>query len=181
MKRIIISAIGGIGQDAKDAISILGSILKTERENIEDRRNIFYNPTIFKKITSPIINRLKEPLSKKALIRVETARALGRIGMNSEEAVINLEYALIDPKAIVRKESALSLGKLGSSASIAVPSLIKALKDKNPDVRWRASEALGLIRISTEEVISGLNSLIHDKCDYVCEAAINSIDDLTEE
>ncbi|MBA7700440.1 hypothetical protein ES703_109154 [subsurface metagenome] len=59
--------------------------------------------------------------------------------------------------------------------------MLNALKDKNPDVRWRSSEALGLIGVNTENVISNLNTLIHDKCDYVCESAINALDSLTEE
>ncbi|GAG32676.1 unnamed protein product [marine sediment metagenome] len=54
------------------------------------------------------------------------------------------------------------------------------MEDRNPDVRWRTSEALGKIGLKTEEIISSLNILIHDKCDYVCESAINAIDDLTE-
>jgi HEAT repeat protein len=56
-----------------------------------------------------------------------------------------------------------------------------ALDDLNPDVRWRASEALGNIGMSNEEIIARLNGLIHDKCDYVCESAINAIDILTEQ
>ncbi|MFX0135851.1 MAG: HEAT repeat domain-containing protein [Candidatus Hodarchaeota archaeon] len=118
---------------------------------------------------------------RKASIRVEAARALGKMGIDSEEAILALEKALNDPKSNVRRESALSLGKLGSLAKIAVPSLVKALNDKNPDVRWRASEALGFIGVNTEDVISSLNELIHDECDYVCESAINALDSLTEE
>ena len=74
-----------------------------------------------------------------------------------------------------------SLGKLGSNASAALTALINTLNDKDPDVRWRSSEALGLIGASTEDVLSGLNSLVHDKCDYVCESAINALDSLTGE
>jgi HEAT repeat protein len=70
---------------------------------------------------------------------------------------------------------------LGSSATTAVPSLIEALEDRKPDVRWRASEALGVIGVNTDHIISSLNILIHDKCDYVCESAINAIDNLTEQ
>ena len=114
-------------------------------------------------------------------IKVEIARALGNIGKDSEEAISILEYALVDLKSTVRREAALSLGKLGSSATIAVPSLIKALDDINPDVRWRASEALGILGITNEEIISRLNSLIHDKCDYVCESAINALDLLSDQ
>ena len=60
-------------------------------------------------------------------------------------------------------------------------SLTKAINDRNPDVRWRASEALGMIGVDSDEVLSSLNSLIHDKCDYVCEAALIAIDKIKKE
>jgi HEAT repeat protein len=119
--------------------------------------------------------------SGKKFARVEAARSLGLIGIGVEISISALKNALSDPKSVVRREAALSLGKIGLSSKLAIYELINALNDKNPDVRWRASEALGSIGISTEEVLSGLNSLIHDECDYVCEAAINAIDNLTEE
>ncbi|MFX0018420.1 MAG: HEAT repeat domain-containing protein [Promethearchaeota archaeon] len=126
-----------------------------------------------------IIDLLKTKVNAK--IRAEMARTLGKIGINSEQAVLALEGTLNDPKSIVRREAALALGKIGSLATRAVPTLVKSLQDKNADVRWRASEALGFIGVNTNEVISNLNSLIHDECDYVCESAINAIDSLTEE
>ena len=69
---------------------------------------------------------------------------------------------------------------MGSSATNAVPMLVSALSDKNPDVRWRASEALGMIGVDTDEVTSSLDELIHDKCDYVCEAAIMAIEQIKQ-
>ncbi|NVM35543.1 MAG: HEAT repeat domain-containing protein [Candidatus Lokiarchaeota archaeon] len=175
MKNILISALGGIGTEAKEALPNLIDFLKLPDQEIE------YIPTFTNKLKRNIATFFKDPFSNKASIRVESARALGKVGINSEEAVYALEKALNDPKKIVRREAALSIGKLGSSANIAIPSLIKALKDENPDVRWRVSEALGLIGVDTEDVIDGLKELIHDECDYVCESAINALDNLTEE
>ena len=117
----------------------------------------------------------------KMSIRIEAARALGEIGIDSEDSLNALELALNDPISKVRREAALSIGKLGSLAKNGIPSLLKALKDTNPDVRWRSSEALGVIGVKTEDVISSLDTLIHDKCDYVCESAINALDILSEE
>ncbi len=146
-KILIIAAIGGIGEDAKEFATF-------------------------------IIDQLN---SGKKFARVEAARSLGRIGISVDVSISALINALSDPKSVVRREAALSLGKIGLSSKTAIPELINALNDKNPDVRWRASEALGSIGIDTEEVISSLNSLIHDECDYVCEAAIIALDNLTEE
>ncbi len=126
-----------------------------------------------------IIDLLKKRTNAK--IRAEIARTLGKIGSNSEIAVLALQDALNDSKSIVRREAALALGKIGPLATTAVPTLLKTLQDKNPDVRWRASEALGFIGVNTNEVISNLNSMIHDECDYVCESAINALDSLTED
>ena len=146
-KILIISAISGIGEDAKDFISFISEQLR----------------------------------NGKKFIRVESARALGEIGMGSEDAIHALGMALNDPKYIVRREAALSLGKLGSDSKNIIPILIKTLEDRNADVRWRASEALGVIGINTEEIISGLNGLIHDDCNYVCESAINALDQISDQ
>ena len=48
MKRIIISAIGGIGPEAKDAIPILSDIFGFERIDLELKRENFYNRTIIR-------------------------------------------------------------------------------------------------------------------------------------
>jgi HEAT repeat protein len=179
MQKIIISAIGGIGQEAEFAITELSNILGLKGEEIEyGRIEQTYSKSIISRITSMFSALLS---TSSAPVRVEAARALGNIGKGSQEAVSALVYALTDPKYIVRREAALSLGKLGSSADFALNSLIRALDDRNPDVRWRASEALGVIGIKTDEILSRLNVLVHDKCDYVCESAITAIDYLTEE
>lgn len=175
MKIIIISALGGMGINANDAIPVLVNFLKIPEQEEE------YVYSFINNIKRAFKAFSKDPLSKKASIRVESARALGKIGFNSEDTTRALEYALNDPKKKVRRETALSLGKLGESAKSAIPSLLNALKDKNPDVRWRTSEALGKIGVNTEDVISNLNELIHDEFDYVGESAINAIDSLTEE
>ena len=194
MKIIIISALGGIGLDGEEAIPTLVNLLKNpaqEEKQVKILKNAAQEEEYGKMsdisrttygfiIKRAILAFLKDPLARKATIRVESARALGKIGSNSADAIYALESALNDPKNIVRREAALSLGKLGSSATKTIPTLIKALGDRNPDVRWRISEALGKIGVNTEEVISCLNTLVHDKCDYVCESAINAIDDLTE-
>ena len=175
MKILIISALGGVGIKAKEAIPALVNLLKIPEQEEE------YVYSFINNIKRAFKAFLKDPLAKEASIRAESARALGKIGFNSEDTTHALEYALNDPKKKVRRETGLSLGKLGESAKSAIPSLLNALKDKNPDVRWRSSEALGLIGVNTENVISNLNTLIHDKCDYVCESAINALDSLTEE
>jgi HEAT repeat protein len=166
MKKIILSALGGMESEAKEALPIIINTLKHPQQEIE------YIPSFS--------NKLKRAFSSSGSIRVEAARALGRIGIDSEDALYALETALNDPKSIVRREAALSIGKLGSISENAIPSLIKALKDENRDVRWRASEALGIIGVNTEEVTLNLKNLVHDKCDYVCESAILALDSLVK-
>jgi HEAT repeat protein len=180
MKILLISAIGGIGINAKEAIPTIHEILKFEEKNKEERIKKLYSGSFFDKISIAGSNLFHDPFSSKAMVRAEAARALGKIGANSEEALEALKEALIDPKSAVRREAALALGKLGSFASSAILPLIKALNDREPDVRWRASEALGLIGVKEPEVIAGLEGLVHDECDYVCESAIVALDNLTE-
>ncbi len=175
MKITIISSLGGIGKEAEEAIPTLINILNVPEQKKE------YIPSFVNKIKRTVLAFLKNPLGGKTSIRAESARSLGKIGIDSEDSVNALELALNDPKKIVRREAALSLGKVGKFAKDAIPSLVKALKDTNPDVRWRSSEALGVIGVNTDDVILSLDNLIHDKCDYVCESAINALDILTEE
>ena len=175
MKNVIISALGGVSIKAKEAIPSLVNVLKMPEQEEE------YIHSFINNIKRAFKAFLKDPFSMKASIRVEAARALGKIGINSEEAIQALEIALNDPKSKVRREAALSIGKLGEYANRAIPSLLNSLRDNNPDVRWRSAEALGKIGINTEEVLSNLNALIHDECDYVCESALTAIDDLTED
>ena len=175
MKILIISAIGGIGKEANQAIPIIIDFLKNP-----DQQKV-YSKSFGASLKRALTAFIQDPTSKKATIRVEAARSLGRIGFDSEDAIHSLEKALNDPKKVVRRESALSVGKLGLPAKIVIPSLIKALDDKNPEVRWRSSEALGVIGVGTEDVISSLNNLVHDEVVYVSESATVALDKLAEQ
>ncbi|MHA1701179.1 MAG: HEAT repeat domain-containing protein, partial [Promethearchaeota archaeon] len=129
---------------------------------------------------SEAIPQLISFLDNKPKIKIAIARALGKIGLNSSEAIDGLKQLLYDPKTNVRREAALSLGKIGIKAESAVDDLLYLLNDKKPDVRWRATEALGKIGLNNPKILSGLQTMIKDECDYVCESADNAIDELTE-
>lgn len=180
MKKVIISAIGGMGSEGKEAIPPLGEMLIVSEGDLEDIKNQFISSMFQDKLKRIIMTFIKDPLSIKASIRVQTARGLGRIGQESKDAVDILRHALFDPKKIVRREALLALGNIGSSAANAIPEIIESLEDKTPDVRWRASEALGKIGESSPEVISALEKLIYDEFDLVSDSANNAIDILTE-
>lgn len=74
-------------------------------------------------------------------VRVEAARALGRIG--SQPGVVKgLTQALKDSKTSVRIEAAKALGTLGLDAQDAKPELSALLKDKDEKISTAAREAV---------------------------------------
>ena len=79
---------------------------------------------------------------KKRFVRVEAAKALGKIG--DSRAVGPLISALSNNDYYVRWEAAKALGKIGDSR--AVGPLISALSDSARIVREEAAVSLGVFR-----------------------------------
>lgn len=100
------------------------------------------------------INPLRDALKngKTAVIKANTADALGRIGPKPPEiaeAVPDLVAALKDEARLVRRQAAGAVGRLGSRAKSALPALIEAaLQDADPLVRHLA--AFGIDSINKE-------------------------------
>jgi len=87
---------------------------------------------------------IKELRHKKARVRMEAAKALGK--MRDARAVEPLIQALNDEDSVVRENAALALGEMGDSR--AVEPLTQAFDDKDKYERRRIVEALGRIKDS---------------------------------
>ncbi|MFX1239098.1 MAG: HEAT repeat domain-containing protein, partial [Promethearchaeota archaeon] len=169
-RAMILSGIGGIKEPLKDSIP----------EIIKTLGDLNLLSPYYQLKQNPIGAFIEDPFLKKAIVRIELCRTLGKIGIGSNLAVNVLVEKLLDNKQSVRREAALALGKLGSTASSAVPSLIQTLKDKKADIRWRAAEALGRIGQGTPQVISALEEVLYDKYDHVSAQAEFSLEKIKE-
>ena len=75
-----------------------------------------------------------------ASVRMEAAKALGRIG--DSQAVAPLIARLMDVDGQVAHAAVEALGEIGTPA---IQPLLAALKNEDRDMRQRAAEALGMI------------------------------------
>jgi len=90
-------------------------------------------------------------------VRLDAAKALGRLGAAAREAVPALAQALQDDDARVREEAAGTLARVGSPHAVpAIPALIAILSDENPRVRGMAALALGTMGAAAKEAVPAL-------------------------
>jgi len=123
-KITIISAIGGIGEDAKEAIPFITAKLKNAKIyiRVEAARNL----GAIGKDSEEALIALEEALNdNKTIVRREAALSLGKIGTISEKAIPSLLRALDDKKPDVRWRASEALGKI----KINKPEVISALEN----------------------------------------------------
>jgi HEAT repeats len=80
--------------------------------------------------------------AKNAMVRRESALALGRIHGNAAEVVPEMVKLLHDPEPFVRQCAAIVLGEFGTNGTAAVPTLVAKLEDPSEYVRDAATNAL---------------------------------------
>lgn len=76
-------------------------------------------------------------------VRRAAAKAIGKIGIATENAVMGLSAALLDIDSGVRRFAAEALGRLGNER--IVPELVEVLDDRDPKARIAAFRALAKI------------------------------------
>ena len=96
------------------------------------------------KIGDPALAGLVEALrDENKAVRRAAAKAIGKIGINTENAVRGLSTALLDIDNGVRRFAAEALGRLGNER--IVPELVEVLDDRDPKARIAAFRALAKI------------------------------------
>lgn len=107
-----------------------------------------------------LIRALKE---EEDCVRWLAARALGKLGGDSESVLCALVGALGDGDSDVCRFAAESLGSFGARAKTAVPALIKQLlHEENVHARACAANALGRIAPESKEVVQALAAALQD-------------------
>ncbi|MFX0065869.1 MAG: HEAT repeat domain-containing protein [Candidatus Hermodarchaeota archaeon] len=108
---------------------------------------------------------------KKADIREEAAKALGRIGSSALEELLQ---ALETSNLVVQEGVIVSLGLIKDP--IATEPLLKALQDPNRTIRGQAAKSLGLI--GNPEAVEPLISSLSDKDDEVKMQIIEALGEI---
>ncbi len=142
-----ISAIGGMGTDAKAAVPDLRNALKDSDEQVRQAAakalgSIGVNA---KAAVPDLINALNDPSE---LVRVQTINALPNLGSDAKTAIPELIPALSDPSQLVRLTAIEALARFGQDAKPVVQPLAQLLSD--PDRQIRVATASTLSRIGAD-------------------------------
>jgi hypothetical protein len=92
--------------------------------------------------------------------RAMAAKALGAIGVSSEEVLTALRNALDYPDAWVRQNAAIALGRLGTNSIFAMEALAFRLGDTNPPVMQEAALSLGAMGAAARPILPELTNLL---------------------
>jgi HEAT repeat protein len=115
----------------------------------------------------------------KPFVRRDAARALGRVGYYSPEALVALKAAAKDKQPPVR-DAAIEAYEvlLGRIPQKDVPALLVALKDAEPFVRRAAARVLGQVGAYSPEALAALKTTAKDEKAPVRDAAIEAYESL---
>lgn len=107
--------------------------------------------------------------------RILAARALGRRGIHSADAIPSIIGALDDTDGGVRATSAWALEQIASGSAMVVPALERALGDPEPSVRSAAAYAMGVFFLKTDIVVPALSRHYDDEDESVRGAIASSL------
>ncbi|CAD5978508.1 Putative NACHT family NTPase [Planktothrix rubescens] len=140
------------------------ALLKAQASKVNSDRLLTYRAELGEKET--VIDELIQQLSDSNYgVRMNAARALGKLGNASETVIEALLKALSDSDHRVRRNAAGALGQLGNASETVIEALLKALYDSNHFVSGYAAGALGQLGNASETVIEALLKALSDS-DY---------------
>jgi serine/threonine protein kinase len=85
--------------------------------------------------------------SQPSMVRIFSAKSLGAMGPDAQNAIEPLLQCMKDPDPVVRTEIARSIAKIGTDDAYLVASLRKIQeRDEQPDVRAAIDDAMGTLR-----------------------------------
>ena len=158
-------ALGRIG--AKEAVSSLKKALESPDDQTLRIASIWsllqIDPTNDKYVTTAIPLLTKAMESEKPVVRLEAARALGRIGARAKNAITALQIALSDKSPLVRREALIALAEIGPDSSVAITDIIKILTDGDTEFRPIACYALGKIGTASKPAIPQLHRMLNGR------------------
>ncbi len=168
--------LGRIGPKAKEAIPAL-----TKALDDDDKSFCWTVKQALKNIKRVTVEDLIENLSdKNAFLRNDSAKSLGALGEDAQDAVPALIACLNDEKAPVRRNASFALAQIGVPA---IPALIEALNNENSTTRKNAAFSLGEMRQKAAPAVPALKKILHDphaKVRWCADIALGKIKGATE-
>ncbi len=110
-----------------------------------------------------------------AAVRIQAARALGRIGLPAAALARGLIGMLKEADETVRCEAAQALGQVGGDVGATVAALVEMLDDASAPVKESAARALGAMKEAAAPAIPALVPLLQDRQESVRTAAAEAI------
>ncbi len=110
-----------------------------------------------------------------APVRIQAARALGRIGPRAAAVASRLIGLLKEADETIRCQAAQALGEVGGETESTIAALIELLKDASAPVKATAARALGVLSKAAGPAVPALVSLLQDREESVRTAAAEAI------
>lgn len=108
-------------------------------------------------------------------VRIQAARALGRIGSPAAAVAPALIGLLKDADETVRCQAAEALGQVGGKEGATVAALVELLQDASAPVKASAARALGALKKAAAPAVAALVPLLQDREESVRTAAAEAI------
>jgi HEAT repeat protein len=185
-RREAISALGTIGDNAREAVPALAKILV---EDPDPGARIEAGLALTKMDSATeAVPELAQALveDEEPLVRMNAARALLRLGEEAKPAVPELIKALKDKAndtnanafhATIQEVVAVALGKATAGTNEGVPALTEALKAaRTIPGRKALARALGDVGPAAQAAVPPLQALLEDDNAYVREAARDALE-----
>jgi HEAT repeat protein len=123
-----------------------------------------------------ILNTLRKAIGDKTTaVRIEAARAIGKIGVPARALMPELIGLLHDADETARCQAAESLGKLEGDPAVIVPALTGLLQDASLTVKVSVARALGSLKKAAADAVPDLVPLLQDREESVRAAAAEAI------
>jgi HEAT repeat protein len=110
-----------------------------------------------------------------APVRIQAARALGRIGPRAAAVAPRLIGLLKEADETIRCQAAQALGEVGGETGATVAALVELLKDASAPVKATAARALGALKKAAGLAVPSLVPLLQDRQESVRTAAAEAI------
>jgi HEAT repeat protein/WD40 repeat protein len=175
-QRMIISALGEIGPEAKTAVPLLVNMLKDEFHKFQVVEALAGIGPGAEPAVPLLIEDLKSELQP---VRFRAAVALGRIGPGAKSAEKALKAALADENAGVRNLCWLALAKINpDNIKTSIDQLTNSLNDEDPRIRISAALNLGELGTAAKNSEPKILALLKDRDRHVRQAAAAALEQI---
>ena len=181
VRQSVIEALGNLGSSGTRQVRTKRG---TSRERGSKRREIRWFSGWKKHVAPPrhsdpidlAVTTLESSLAdESASVRIQAARALGRIGPRAAAVTPRLIGLLKEADETIRCQAVQALGEVGGDTGTTMAALVELLKDASAPVKATAARALGALGKAAEPAVSALVPLLQDREEAVRTAAAEAI------